>query len=68
LIAGFTIERFDTHPTHYVCEFADGSRYTYRFGHGGAEYACATGDPNSSITIEVDGIRSATFAPHAIAG
>jgi hypothetical protein len=61
LIAGFTIERFAVQPTRYVCEFSDGSRYTFRFDNNGAEYACATGSPNDSITIEVDGIRSQTF-------
>ena len=65
LIAAFTIERFDGHPAEYVCEFADGSRYTFRFDRNGTLYACATGNPNGSITIEVDGIRSQTFAPHA---
>jgi hypothetical protein len=61
LIVGFTIERFDVQPTQYVCEFSDGSRYTFRFDNNGAEYACATGSPNDSITIEVDGIRSQTL-------
>jgi hypothetical protein len=61
LIAGFTIERFPTQPTRYVCEFSNGARYTFRFGSDGVEYACATGNPNGSITIEVDGVRSQTF-------
>jgi hypothetical protein len=61
LVAGFTIARFDVQPTRYVCEFADGSRYTFRFNSDGVKYACATGSPNDSITIEVDGIRSETF-------
>jgi hypothetical protein len=61
LIAGFTIERFAVQPTGYVCEFSDGSRYMFRFDSGGVEYACATGDPTDSITIEVAGVRSETF-------
>jgi hypothetical protein len=61
LIAGFTIERFPVQPTRYVCEFSNGSRYTFRFDSGGVEYACATGDSTDSITIEVDGVRSQTF-------
>jgi hypothetical protein len=61
LIAGFTIHNFDTQPNEFVCEFADGSRYTFRFDSQGVERACATGDPSGSITIEVAGVRSETF-------
>ena len=61
LIAGFTIHNFDTQPNEFVCEFADGSRYTFRFDSQGVERACATGDPTGSITIEVAGVRSETF-------
>jgi hypothetical protein len=61
LLAGFAIERFFGQPTQYVCEFATGARYTFRFDGDRVDYACATGNPDSSITIEVDGIRSETF-------
>jgi hypothetical protein len=61
LIAGFRIHDFDVQPTGYVCEFADGSRFLFRMGGDGADYACATGSPGDSITIEVSGIRSETF-------
>jgi hypothetical protein len=61
LIAGFTIHNFDSQPTEFVCEFADGSRYAFRFNRQAVERACATGDPRDSITIEVAGVRSATF-------
>jgi hypothetical protein len=61
LLAGFTIHNFDTQPNEFVCEFADGSRYTFRFDSQGVERACATGDPTGSITIEIAGVRSETF-------
>lgn len=61
LIAGFTIHNFDTQPNEFVCEFADGSRYTFRFDSQGVERACATGDLAGSITIEVAGVRSEAF-------
>ena len=55
LLAGFTIHNFDSQPTEFVCEFADGSRYTFHFNRQEVERACATGDPTDSITIEVGG-------------
>jgi hypothetical protein len=61
LSAGFTIVNFDVQPTRYVCEFQDGSRFTYRFGREGVTYACATANPQGTITIEVDGVRSNTL-------
>jgi hypothetical protein len=61
LLAGFALHNFDSQPTEFVCEFADGSRFTFHFNRQEVERACATGDPNDSITIEVDGVRSATF-------
>jgi hypothetical protein len=61
LLAGFTIHEFDVRPTEFVCEFGDGSRYSFRFDSLTVEQACATGDPESSITIEVAGVRSETF-------
>ena len=61
LLAGFALHDFDSQPSEFVCEFADGSRYTFRFTRQVVERACARGDPNDSITIEVDGVRSATY-------
>ena len=61
LLAGFTIHNFASQPTEFVCEFSDGSRYTFHFNRQGVERACATGDPTDSITIEVAGVRSATY-------
>jgi hypothetical protein len=61
LLAGFALHNFDAQPSEFVCEFADGSRYTFHFTRQQVERACATGNVNGSITIEVDGVRSATF-------
>ena len=61
LLAGFRVIGFPSGEKEYVCEFRDGSRYTYKFGARTVEYACATGARGDSITIEVDGVRSATI-------
>jgi hypothetical protein len=61
LTAGFRVIGFPSGEKEYVCEFRDGSRYTYKFGARTVEYACATGARGDSITIEVDGVRSATI-------
>lgn len=61
LLAGFALHNFNSQPSEFVCEFSDGSRYTFQFTSQEVERACATGDPTDSITIEVDGVRSATY-------
>jgi hypothetical protein len=61
LIAGFSVDGFSGGEKEYVCEFSDGSRYTFLFETTSVEYACATGLRPDSITIEVDGVRSATI-------
>lgn len=62
LIADFSIRDFPTPQNEFVCEFADGSRHTFRFGGTGAERACSTSSATGSITIEVGGIRSETIS------
>lgn len=61
LIAGFRVIGFTSGEKEYVCEFRDGSRHTYKFGARTVDYACATGAREDSITIEVNGVRSATI-------
>jgi hypothetical protein len=61
LIAGFTAVGFPSGEKEYVCEFADGSRYTFKFESRSVGYACATGQRPDSITIEVEGVRSDTI-------
>jgi hypothetical protein len=60
LVVGFRLDGFTTAPGEYVCEFDDGSRFTFTFRSSGVEDACATGSADASITVEVDGIRSET--------
>ncbi len=60
VIAGFELVGLPP-AGEYVCEFDDGSRFAFRYTGGGADDACATSGPAPSITIEVDGVRSATI-------
>lgn len=61
LIADFTIADFPAPQDEFVCEFENGSRYTFRFGGRGAEQACSTSSAGGTITIEVGGVRSETI-------
>lgn len=67
LVVGFTLDGFTTSPQEYVCEFEDGSRFTFRFDSGGVDTACAGGAAGTSITVEVDGVRSATVTRSDVA-
>lgn len=60
LVADFTIAGFDPPPREYVCEFEDGSRFTFQFDSSGVEGACATATSTATITVEVAGVRSDT--------
>ncbi len=65
VIVNFTLDGFA--PTgEYVCEFDDGSRFVFRYIGDGAEDACATSGATPSITIEVDGLRSATITRDSV--
>ena len=61
LVVGFSLSGFPDQPDSFVCEFADGSRYTIRLAHMSVSYACSTGTAGGSITIEIGGIRSDTI-------
>ncbi len=67
LIAGFTLDGFPAEG-EYICEFEDGSRYAFRYDGDGADDACVTSGTSPSITIEVDGVRSATITRDAPTG
>lgn len=58
LVVAFTIEGFATRPRIFVCEFASGNRYEFRFDSDRVGTACSTGDVPDSIVVEVDGLRS----------
>lgn len=60
LVAGFTLHEFEVVPGSFVCEFANGARHEFRASSATVDYACATGSPGDSITIEVGGVRSET--------
>ena len=62
LIVGFAIEGFDPRPQEYICEFDDGSRFTFRFDSTGVENACSSGSATAQITVEVAGVRSDTMS------
>ncbi|MDW3213152.1 MAG: hypothetical protein R8G01_04085 [Ilumatobacteraceae bacterium] len=64
LIASFSADGFPSEG-EYVCEFDDGSRFTFRYAGGGGLDACATSGASPSITIEIDGVRSATITREA---
>lgn len=58
LVVDFRIDGFTGRPQEYVCEFRDGSRFTFRFDSAGVDGACATANPADSVVVEVDGVRS----------
>lgn len=60
LVAGFEIAGFDAVPDRFVCEFGNGDRFEFDLPGSSVGFACATGSRGSSITIEVDGVRSET--------
>jgi hypothetical protein len=54
----FVIDGFAAQPTEFVCEFAGGNRFTFRFDSQGVDGACATSEAAGVIIVEVDGVRS----------
>lgn len=65
LVASFTLDGFAS-TGEYVCEFDDGSRFIFRYIGDGADDACSTSGSSPSITIEVDGVRSATITRESV--
>lgn len=59
LVVAFEIDGFAPGPKTFVCEFASGNRYEFRFDSRSVATACSTGDRPDSIVVEVDGLRSA---------
>lgn len=60
LVVGFSLVEFGTHSGAFVCEFASGARYEFRFEASTVATACMTGGSGDTITVEVDGVRSET--------
>ena len=67
LVAGFTITGFDPHPGRFVCIYPN-SRRDFSFNNNGVDEACITADAGDTITIEVDGVRSATISEENLDG
>jgi hypothetical protein len=61
LVASFGLDGFDEHSGTYSCIYAD-SRSDFTFNLDLVADACFTADDSDTITIEVDGVRSATIS------
>lgn len=67
LVASFRIEGFDPHPGSFTCIYPN-SRSDFTFRNNGIEDACLTADAGDTITIEVDGVQSATISEENLDG
>jgi len=67
LVASFTIEGFDPHPGAFACIYPN-STTNFGFGDDDVIDACLTGDEGDTITVEVDGVRSATISERDLDG
>lgn len=67
LVASFTIEGFDEHPGRFTCIYPN-SRSDFGFNDDDVDEACLTADEGDTITIEIDGIRSATISEENLDG
>lgn len=61
LAASFTVEGFEQPPGRFFCIYPN-SRREFSFDGDGKEDACLTADQGDTITIEVDGVQSATVS------
>lgn len=67
LVASFTIEGFDEPSGAFTCIYPNSSR-GFSFQDDGKADACLTADAGDTITIEVDGVRSATISEGELGG
>jgi hypothetical protein len=67
LVASFGLDGFDEHSGTYSCIYAD-SRSDFTFNQDLVADACFTADDSDTITIEVDGVRSATISKSNLDG
>lgn len=65
LVASFTIVGFEESPGRYDCIYSN-SQSEFTFNDDGSDDACLTGDAGDTITIEVDGVRSATISEQSL--
>ncbi len=61
LAASFVIEGFEPHPGSYICIYPNSST-EIGFNDNDVTDACLTADQGDTITIEIDGVRSATIS------
>lgn len=67
LVASFTIAGFDDHPGQFTCIYPN-SRREFPFNDDGVDEACLTADDGDTITIEIDGVQSATISEQDLGG
>ncbi len=67
LVASFEIVGFDQHPGTFVCVYPNSQR-EFNFNDSDVVGACLSGDVGDTITIEVDGVRSATISEQNLDG
>jgi hypothetical protein len=67
LVASFTIDGFDEHPGRFTCIYPN-SRREFPFNNDGVDEACLTADDGDTITIEIDGVQSATISEQDLDG
>lgn len=67
LVASFSLEGFDEHPGVFTCVYPN-SRTDRSFGRDVVDEACLTGDEGDTISIEVDGVKSATISERNLDG
>lgn len=67
LVAHFEIEGFDPHPGRFTCIYPN-STSEFGFNDDDVVDACLSGDEGDTITIEVDGVRSATISAEHLDG
>ncbi|MEJ7799600.1 MAG: hypothetical protein WKF60_03720 [Ilumatobacter sp.] len=67
LVASFSIDGFDEHPGRFICIYPNSQR-DFTFNDDEVEEACLTADDGDTITIEVDGLRSATISEQDLDG
>ena len=67
LVASFAIVGFDEHPGRFVCIYPN-SRREFPFNNDRVDDACLTADAGDTISIEVDGVRSAAISEQNLDG
>ncbi len=67
LVASFTIDGFDVHPGRFTCIYPN-SQSEFSFNNNGVDEACLTADAGDTITIQIDGVRSATISEQDLDG